>query len=573
VLWAKWQGPNELIGVRFNAQTRYGLLDIDAESAYCNAESLAEIRAALETIGIVRTLLIRSSHSGGLHLYIPLPEPIKTFDLAVALYECLTAQGFQFQSGQLEQFPNVKTYGNERIVHYNGHRLPLQPDSGSCLLDDDLNPIGDRLDHFLWLWDHAASQQAMDELRHALKIGRDNHRKWGKKQRRSSPRSEAWRQDLETDITDGWSGPGQTNPLLKTIACHGHVFLHLEGDELICHTLETAQQLPGYQQHCRHQHHIEIRVRAWCKAVQNYYWPQGTEPKRDTTTELPPTPSVNYQRAQDAKARIQQAFNHLQSSHQLPERISDRARALMAQARTSKETLYKPENLPLWHPEHRLEPQPAPPKSVQPEPASLSAPQPSSSPTPAQSPKPIDNGKVRTSERFMKCRQHPAQSAAKGQTGGVRGDLLSFQPVENVSASSGSAHVQQSVQRSTPPPSSSPVLSPDTAPIAAASSQSAFLQAIGQQLGHDLKPPHVRSLKKLWPERVQETSQLIMQISDSVQRGEVVDVDRYLTAALKRLLDGTWDLPTVPSKLHKAAHAELSADVQQWLQHWPLPGA
>jgi hypothetical protein len=88
------------------------------------------------------------------------------------------------------------------------------------------------------------------------------------------------------------------------------------------------------------------------------------------------------------------------------------------------------------------------------------------------------------------------------------GDLLSFQPVENVSVSSGSAHVQQPVQRSTPPSSSSPVLSPDTAPIAAVSSESAFLQAIGQQLGHNLNPPHVRSLKKLWPERVQETSQL-----------------------------------------------------------------
>jgi hypothetical protein len=145
VLWAKWQDPDQLIGVRFNSQTRYGLLDIDAESPYCNPESLAEIRAALETIGIVRTLLIRSSHSGGLHLYIPLPEPIKTFDLAVALHECLTAQGFQFTNGQLEQFPNVKTYGNERIIHYNGHRLPLQPNTSSCLLDDDLNPTSDRL--------------------------------------------------------------------------------------------------------------------------------------------------------------------------------------------------------------------------------------------------------------------------------------------------------------------------------------------------------------------------------------------------------------------------------------------
>jgi hypothetical protein len=30
VLWAKWQDPDQLIGVRFNSQTRYGLLDIDA---------------------------------------------------------------------------------------------------------------------------------------------------------------------------------------------------------------------------------------------------------------------------------------------------------------------------------------------------------------------------------------------------------------------------------------------------------------------------------------------------------------------------------------------------------------
>jgi hypothetical protein len=416
VLWAKWQDPDQLIGVRFNSQTRYGLLDIDAKSAYCNAEAIAQIRAALETIGIVRTLLIRSSHSGGLHLYIPLPEPIKTFDLAVALHECLTAQGFQFTHGQLEQFPNVKTYGNERIIHYNGHRLPLQPHTSSCLLDNDLNPTSDKLDRFLHQWQQAASQQDLPELRHALKIGRDNHRKRNKKQRHASPRSEAWRQDLETEINDGWSSPGQTNHLLKTIACHGHVFLHLQDDQLIQHTLETAQNLPGYQQHCRHQHHIATRISAWCKAVQNYYWPQGTEPKRDTTTDLPPTPSVNHQRAQDAKERIQQAFNHLQSSHQLPERISDRARALMAQARTSKETLYRAENLPLWHPEHRLEP-------VPPQPVSVSAPQPSPTLSPAKSLKPSHIKEVRTSERFMKCKPVLNRQRQSSEGRGVRGEF------------------------------------------------------------------------------------------------------------------------------------------------------
>jgi hypothetical protein len=58
----------------------------------------------------------------------------------------------------------------------------------------------------------------------------------------------------------------------------------------------------------------------------------------------------------------------------------------------------------------------------------------------------------------------------------------------------------------------------------------------------------------------------MMQIRDSLQRGEVVDVDRYLTSALKGLLDGTWDLPPAPSKPHKAVKVEPLADVQQWLQ-------
>jgi hypothetical protein len=75
ILWQRWQDPDTLIGVRFESQTLYALIDIDAESPYCNVEAIAQLRAALETIGITRTLLLRSSHSNGLHLYLPLPEP------------------------------------------------------------------------------------------------------------------------------------------------------------------------------------------------------------------------------------------------------------------------------------------------------------------------------------------------------------------------------------------------------------------------------------------------------------------------------------------------------------------
>ena len=111
ILWQRWQDPQQLIGVRFDSETYYGLIDIDAESPYCHGEAITDICAALETIGITRTILLRSSHSNGLHLYIPLPELIKTFDLAVGLEECLKAQGYVVAKGQLEIFPNPKTYG------------------------------------------------------------------------------------------------------------------------------------------------------------------------------------------------------------------------------------------------------------------------------------------------------------------------------------------------------------------------------------------------------------------------------------------------------------------------------
>jgi hypothetical protein len=129
--------------------------------------------------------------------------------------------GVSAQSRAARNLPNVKAYGVQTFIEYMGHRLPLQPGSGSCLLDDALNPIGSSLARFFWLWDGAAGHQDMDTLRHAMKIGRDNHRKRPK--RRSHP-VDSWRQDLDLEITEGWTAHGQTNHLLKTIACYGRVF-------------------------------------------------------------------------------------------------------------------------------------------------------------------------------------------------------------------------------------------------------------------------------------------------------------------------------------------------------------
>ena len=421
VLWNDWQDANTLIGVRFGHETTYGLLDIDAGSDYCSAAAIAQIRGALETIGITRTVLIRSSWSGGLHLYLPLPEVVNTFNLAVALHECLKAQGFRLKAGQLEVFPNIKAYGIKTFIDYNAHRLPLQPASGSCLLDDDLNPIGNSLARFFWLWDGAASHQDMDELRHAIKIGRDNHRK--KPKRRNHP-VESWRQDLDTEITEGWTAHGQTNHLLKTIACYGRVFEGLHGQDLIDYTLRIAINCPGYEQYCRHQHEIERKVTTWARAVENYYWPLGTTPTRDTASPSNNLVQFNRQQSEDAQSRIKAVFDQMEQAGELPEQITARASAIAQVARVSQQTLYK--YLALWHPMYL--------KGVIDEATVFSAVESGLQKSDLETPEPLVNKGLHPSGRYMKSKAPGAGDLGSDLESispdrGVRGDDVQFPQV------------------------------------------------------------------------------------------------------------------------------------------------
>jgi hypothetical protein len=411
VLWNYWQDAHQLIGVRFTHDTRYALIDLDAGGDYCTAAGVAQIRAALETIGLTRTLLIRSSWSGGLHLYIPFAELINTFNLAVALKECFKAQGFRLQAGQLEIFPNVKAYGVQTVIEYMAHRLPLQPGSGSCLLDDALNPIGNSLARFFWLWDGAASHQDMDTLRHAMKIGRDNHRKRPK--RRSHP-VENWRHDLDLEITEGWTNHGQTNHLLKTIACYGRVFEGLEGQALIDYTQRIAIHCPGYGQYCRHQHEIERKVTAWAKAVEGYYWPLGAPPSRDTSHPTNNLVSFNQRQSEAAQHRIHTAYAELAQAGDLPEQITARAKAIAQAAQVSQQTLYR--HLSLWHPHHQ--------KGVIDPVESLSAAEEAISATLPKSPESPEIKELHPSEKYMKSGALRADDLGS--------DLNSFSPERGV---------------------------------------------------------------------------------------------------------------------------------------------
>lgn len=339
VLWAKYQDAATLIGVRFGPKTRYAVIDVDAESAYLG--QLHVIFDALETIGITRAITVRSSWSGGVHIYAPFPKSLPTFGVALAIRGALEAQGLNIAAGQLEVFPNTKTFGKcwlGQFTAYNPHRLPLQPGSGSCILDNNLCPIpgGESLSRFFALWDNCENLQDLPTLENCLSIAKNNRRR-----RKATGPVESWRNDIQTHINEGWTGPGQTNHMLKEIGCYGRVFEGLAGVELAEYIERVATAAPGYERWCRHRHEIWRRCCVWGRAVERYYWPLGAEPLRDRPT----LAQVCDQRATDAQRRISEAVAQLPGPVAT---VKELATQICSIARCSLATLYKYAHL--WHP-------------------------------------------------------------------------------------------------------------------------------------------------------------------------------------------------------------------------------
>ena len=151
------------IGKRFGQLTRYLMIDIDIHSAFHpDNGGFQPILAVMESLGLCRYLIVRSSDSGGIHLYFPLSQPVNAWQLAATAHNALTASGITIAGGQCELFPNKKSFNAE----FNGHRLPLQ--NGSFLLDQDFCPISNCKADFLDRWEIASAHQDEQMLQLAL---------------------------------------------------------------------------------------------------------------------------------------------------------------------------------------------------------------------------------------------------------------------------------------------------------------------------------------------------------------------------------------------------------------------
>lgn len=370
-LWNTYRNPNILVGLRFGSKTRYQVIDIDRDSS-ChpanNRKKFKSVLHALEGIGLCRPMIVRSSDSGGLHIYYFLAESVPTFGLACAVKFALEDAGLHLIPGELETFPNVKAYKSDTPSNYNAHRLPLQ--SGSWWLDDYCWPLTNDLASFLDAADMAASGQDLTELLTGISAALQRQKLLYYPS--TSGKAEKWKRDLEERIAIGWTGRGQTNELLTDFACYGIVWLGLADDALVDYVVQTAMNSPGYHEYCGHQQEILKRAREWAQCCLGFYTPYCSYPNRSHSyleqfgdSEGPANNIVefkpgltNSQRRDQARERIQNAMGYLRENDSLPKGIRARTVAIAAASKAltgsgvSYSTLNKPEYLPLWHPKY-----------------------------------------------------------------------------------------------------------------------------------------------------------------------------------------------------------------------------
>jgi len=343
-LYDYWADNETLIGVRFGNQTEYALLDIDKGSPYHpnnNHEKFKTVLQALEEIGLVRPLIVQSSHSEGLHIYYPLWQEVPSFGLACAIKACLQNNNCEIAAGVIESFPNTKKYDSE----YNGHRLPLQ--TGSYQLDNDLQIVGRDLNQFVETWLTVQEHQDIDLLKQAIAEAKANYQP-----PKDNRKPIKWREDLEKQIQEGWTRQGQSNQLLYLMGKYARVFLGCEEDEAIAEYItKTARAAAGFIKFCGDIKRLEQKAKDIAKWCMKHHFPWGSKKEEQTNEkgEDKDTENKKAQKQAERLERIRTSVNELNKTEKMPTTIRGMAQAIAKTAKVSVETLY--ENKHLWHPE------------------------------------------------------------------------------------------------------------------------------------------------------------------------------------------------------------------------------
>ena len=378
-----WQDPKISLGLRFGGQTKLGCLDLDKNSKnnpLVNPKRYRRLIKVLRKIGIKRTVLIRSSSNRGVHLFFFLPEGVNSFDLACALFRVLSENCFEIKAGQLEIFPNTKRYKKkgEGFSLFNGLRVPMQPGSGSVLLDPKtFEPLPGGAEEFVELMNSSCDRQDFKLLWECCNTARDWYCNFAlNKQSRTQ-----WQKDIEYSLKFGFTSSGQTNDILKNLANLGRVFYGSDTvPDLAKFIHERVINLPGYINHCGHQEEIEKRAFEWATSAINYWSIWASNPQRKQNfTELwveqeqlsgvePEVKAVhkgrwglvNQKRSDETMIRLRTILSEYPLDA-MPREVLKRIDFINEKCLTrfgtkfSRNTLNKPEYRTLWHPKYTQE--------------------------------------------------------------------------------------------------------------------------------------------------------------------------------------------------------------------------
>ena len=157
-------------------QTSWIALDIDQARSKHHPDraegALEQLLERCRLLGLKCPLIYRSSDSRGIHLWFPLRRPVDTFraactvrnSLQAAVFECGETgdvygfegdELFRLSPGDLEIFPNVKSYGS----YYLLIRLPFTGQGNGLFLDGF--GLVDEQGVLPSLWSHAAHQNCL----------------------------------------------------------------------------------------------------------------------------------------------------------------------------------------------------------------------------------------------------------------------------------------------------------------------------------------------------------------------------------------------------------------------------
>ena len=371
-IWDKHQDPNIIIGLRFGQKTKTLTLDLDRGSAYHpwnDPKKYQEIIYSLEEIGLCRHVIIQSSFSEGIHIIYPLPEEVPTFKAACLVQMVLIKAGLEVKSGQLEIFPNPKRYSkNENKSLYNGIRIPLQPNSGSYLLDEDINIKSERIEDLLEEMERCAQAQDIEKFKSLLDKAYEEYKSEKNSWKESrSEKAKIWKENLQKIVETGWTGHSQTNYLLIKIVTYAIVFCKFKGQELKEKVRQMAINAPGYEQYCNHQHEIEKRIEEICNHTEKkeYYLEYLNFPKRSNNfNEIynmeRGEKNETSSRQKDTKERLEKTVNELEAEGKLPKSIAKRREEIQKKAKElfdkgfSNNTFSKSEYFSIWHPKKRV---------------------------------------------------------------------------------------------------------------------------------------------------------------------------------------------------------------------------